>query len=348
MKRERDVELEVAVEEIVATATAKDEEGRYVEPIMQESNPMILTFFSAPDALLDVLKNRPLIFLNLLQTNKTLATFWQGVGSNIWPLLLDHFIEMEMGTYPSEVYPFFAIQHRRTYGERIAETLPMAGPWSVNHDIQIGFASTDPSTKYHIIYYDRYTWGFISLLRYIRHHHTRPSTKVSEELRRYLNIDRHSNLYVACLSDCFLVEEQNTTFTLDKEEMRSSLESMIAYKEHPTDTTNKKIYHLLKQIAEETRSFIETTPSIPLNKSTAKPYRDLLFDSVQGLYNTPEKQKLFFLTTLQKTGYTREVMIEKYGHSMSLECVMCRRETLFVDQTVSLAFCTDECRAQYI
>ena len=110
MKRTHD--LANLVIEIVEESKAKDTDGTPLYPVMHE--PIVLGFFGAPDALLEVLKDRPIAMLNLLQTNKVLEEFWNQF-ERAWILWTDMLIENEMGTYVAEIYAFFVVHHHRKW-----------------------------------------------------------------------------------------------------------------------------------------------------------------------------------------------------------------------------------------
>ena len=317
---------------------------------MQETNPMILTFFHASDALMDVLKNRPLVFLQLLQTNKTLETFWRRFETNIWILLLDHLVEMESGEYMSEVYPFFVIHHIRTYGVKLASKLPIGGPVSVVHDLELGNASSRREVRYYVIYYDYLTKRFIDLLRYIHVNKTRPRFDIEKAISEYLDWPEEED-YLACLSECFVVEKPEKLFKYNLNRMRHSVITIMIQDESQNRTSlmaqqlDDILWRGYQMDGKTIDLGIKHDPPLLLDSSVAKPYRDLLFDPQQGLYKTPEEQKALFLSALGNINRSKKYMIERYG--TSLECAMCRGETHFVDQALLLAFCTSDCHTQY-
>jgi len=368
MKRQRDTELELAVDKIVSTANKKDEAGHYVHPLMNETNPMILTFFRARDALLDVLKNRPVLFLNLLRTNKTLATFWQEVEAKIWILLLDHLVEMETSSYVVDIYPFFVIQNKRLYQElkknyddptqvvNVETAVFLRLNPSDNTPVATNTLSTGyrahKDEKYYIVYYAPVTQFFITILRFseLRMKNSRLNSWTA--LRTYLNNEKKitGRVHVICMADCFLVEEStinangNTPFDYDLDYMRNTLNKFIIGDARHNEVLLKLVNDLLEYLDLTSGLIIEHPRPVLLDKNTAKPYRDLLFDVDQGLYNTPKKQKQLFLATLGEVSDEEKYVIAKYGQP--LRCSVCCTETNHVDPLLMKAFCNDACRRQ--
>jgi len=174
MKRQR--ELEAVIEEIVSTGKAKNEKGEPVYPVMKE--PLVMALFGAADALLDVLKERPIVVLNLLQSNKALDTFLNRF-ENLWPSLIDALVEKAMGVYASEIYPFVVVEKHRLSlsrtGEAVTTTIVEAdfigeptfdSPLYGFHINYLSRAVALRSTsKFDIIYYDSLTHSYITLFR---------------------------------------------------------------------------------------------------------------------------------------------------------------------------------------
>lgn len=366
MKRARDTELELAVEKIVATANRKDEvTGDYVHPIMNETNPMILTFFQARDALLEVLKNRPVLFLNLLQTNKTLAMFWQEVAAKIWILLLDRLVEMETSQYVADIYPFFVIQNKRLYQELeknyddpthkvniknavFLRLSPSDNTAVAMNTLAIGFRK-NVAEKFYIVYYAPVTQFFVTILRYAELRMRNARLNAWAALRHYLDIPS-STVHVICWADCFMVEESmidangHVPFSYDLYEMRKTLQELRAGDARYSKALLKLVTELEEYLDSEPE--IEHPRPVLLDKSTAKPYRDLLFDEAQGLYNTPEEQKRLFLETLGEVSDNEEYVIARYGQP--LQCSVCCTETNHVDPLLLKAFCSTVCHHQVL
>lgn len=357
-KMERERALKRAVVEIVEKANSKDNEGEYVHPIMRETNPMILTFFHAADALLEVLQNRPVLFLNLLQTNKTLSAFWKQYEANIWILLLDRLVEMHMSTYMSEIYPFFVIQNyrlskhlNRNGGESNIKDRVLLnlnhynGPPLITDVISVSIYPFD-TLNYFIVYYDTLTRLFIELLQHLEFNFSSYSImNVNTILRRYLGLP-YLTRPVICLADCFLIDktsinkEGDVVFIYNIDVIMRTLTDLA-----PTSNLTKLIDTIWSYLDQQSLFPIDYAKPLRLDKSIAKPYRDLLFDPEQGLYNTPEKQRSFFLTTLGSTTSTPEEIIEKYGQA--LECAFCLKSTRSVDEVLLAPFCSVACHTQY-
>ena len=103
--------------------TALDEERHSVVydavQLVQSEQPAALdklvqyTFFNATDALLDVLKKRPLLLLNLIQVNKAMYAFWNRVNG-LWVVLADSLMaSVAEDDAWVHVYAFYVLQARR-------------------------------------------------------------------------------------------------------------------------------------------------------------------------------------------------------------------------------------------
>lgn len=354
MKREReDGELEERVEEIVAIVNAKDKEGKYIHPLMYEKHPMILTFFHAKDALLSVLINKPVLFLNLLQTNTTMATFWTEFEKNIWILLLERLIWMEMGEKAVDIYPFFHIEHIATYGKEIGGALPMGGSAFVTHQIETG-VRLDKRADYYYQEYDKHdiiTQKFIALLLYITKYKSRPSFDIEEALLGYLGLPfDYTGPYIGCLANGFLTEQPDVTNKLvfNGWALRNTLYALIINKDdYKREHTNYLAYSLESVLfsTKPCNTFKEN--SVLLTRENTEKYRKQLYDEKEGLYNTPKKQRDFFLKILGGTRPTPKEVITEYG-SRNLECFMCRKESTQVDLIHTLSFCDSECHSYYL
>lgn len=355
MKRELedDEELEVVINEIVTIANARDNRGQYIEPLLTEGNPMILTFFHAKDALLNVLMNKPVIFLNLLQTNTTMATFWKRFEKNIWVLLLERLIELEMGKKAVEIYPFFLIEHIATYGLETALSLPMGGPSFVTHYLELGFRLANPTGYYFQEYnkFDVITRKFVDLLLFIIKHKSRPWLNVTAELLEYLNLLIHpyNEPYIACLKNGFLTDQPNISnkFVFDIVALRRRLHDIIIRTPYNGEHTNYLADSLDRLTLHYPKGDTLRENSFLLTKESTQKYRDQLYNEKDGLYNTPEKQRELFLSTLRATGKTSLDVIEKYGYK-KLECFLCRKDSTHANLLHSLSFCGTGCHSEYL
>ena len=164
----------------------------------------------------------------------------------------------------------------------------------------------------------------------------------------YLNEEKMTDAHVVCMADCFLVEESminangNVPFDYDLEHMRDTLKIIKVGDARYSKVLLKLVDDLLEYLDLTNGLIIEHPRPVLLDKNTAKPYRDLLFDIDQGLYNTPEMQKQLFLSTLGEVSDDKAYVIAKYGQP--LQCSVCCKETNHVDPLLMKAFCNDACR----
>lgn len=99
MKRLREVETRVVAQEMVTLANTID-----------RTEAMLLIFASV-DPLLEILKHRPILVINLMLTNKPLLALFSERIPLIWRVLLDQLVANEQGEYAASVYPFFIYEH---------------------------------------------------------------------------------------------------------------------------------------------------------------------------------------------------------------------------------------------
>lgn len=99
MKRLREVETRAVAQEMVALANTMD------------STQAMLLIFGSVDPLLEILKHRPILVINLMLTNKTLLALFSERIPLIWRVLLDQLITAEQGEYAASIYPFFIYEH---------------------------------------------------------------------------------------------------------------------------------------------------------------------------------------------------------------------------------------------
>ena len=355
-------ELEGTVTAIVSDANEQDSDGRFVHPFMREKNPFILTIFDTKDAFMEVLINRPVIFINILKTNKSLSTFWQKYEKNIWVLLLERLIKNEMGEKVVDTYPFFLFEHIATYGEKKALKLPMTGSSFVKHKLELGTLSNgshDENVSYYFLAYDDIVeqttqkdsilHEFIRLLLYVKEQYKSRMLDIEVRLSGFLGLPAgYTGAYIACLHNGFLFDNDatNPKFNFNNEPLTNLLFSIIMI--GVDDLSVEWARKLLIRVSNGdpvVSSSSEATPLL-IDRITTKKYRDKLYDAKEGLYNTPEKQRELFLKVLRTTGTTPDEVSKKYGHQF--ECHMCHTLTSNVDPLHSLAFCGAICRSFYM
>lgn len=342
-------ELELAVVEIVREGKARDEEGNLIHPVMQE--PAVMAFFGAPDALFDVLRERPLLVLNLLQVNKALEVFWNRF-EGIWPLLIDFFVEKEMGAYAADIYPFIVFQQHKKYARRDAMFVGSQCESGGLRAMRLEMQQEASSSVLYVVYYDAFTRLYIDFL-----HAVDMDEKWHYHLSQYFNRDDDygNKMTIAAYTDCFVIGMSRGT-PIDA----------IAYNTNRLEQTFSlivRIYNLSEKargLLVKLRALIKggDAPDAPvllkLDKSTAAPYRTLLYDKGQGLFKTPLEQKDFFVSVLRDLMSNipsmdrredADVLIVKYG--TPLRCAFCHCETHSVDPLLMRAFCTESCRTIY-
>lgn len=355
MKRAR--ELELVVTEIVNEGKAKDEMGNLIHPVMYQ--PAVMAFFGAPDALYGVLRDSPILVLNLLQANKELEEFWNRF-ENVWIAWVDMLIEKEMGTYAADIYPFLIVQE---YKKRLALNQP--NPLNMNilaRFFRIDYRGYGDEAKgFNILYYDEMTrlyaeiaWKSPSL-----------ATLLGQRFYQYLKIDSNKAYRgVIFLLDCVVVETVEENVLLysngyDLDWMKTQVKKIEAWLDDNTLPDAKAaivirdlIARLLVLVEARKGMKVETPVLLKLDKSTATPYRTLLYDRDQGLFKTPREQRTFFVSVLNSMVWAHldranvPELIEKYGQPFN--CALCHCETHSVDTLLMRAFCGETCRSQYV
>lgn len=415
MKRQR--QLRDRVSEIVEEGKSRDRNGRPVYPEIA-TDPLVLGLFGAPEALFEVLRDRPVIVLNLLQTNKAVKAFWDQFDG-IWILLIESLIEKAWPMANSiDVYPFFAITNQRIYEtiESMFRDRPRVRPAAfltnsnrfmgkklLQGGTAIGQDPQNPSTEFVLIYYDEITKLIVEICQNI----LALSTFFPQSMDSYLYLDEYlrnisinPSLYVVCLDDAFLMKKteapvelkpalgyaKNLAGSLNAEYSNFShgpllsKEVEITYvrgpiRAYPTlyggeappvprivgifplkvGQSLSKVLRSIDRLSTIMRRHTEGIEPIvdefnipvPIDRNLVRPYRDLLYHPTQGLYNTPDKQKGFFISLLDALGNktSKEEVIERFGQPLA--CTICQCETHMVDPVLNLAFCETICRTQY-
>jgi hypothetical protein len=255
MKRARVLEERVA--DIVNEGRAKDANGQPVYAFIQE--PLILGLFGAPEALFEVLRERPLIVLNLIETNKALQAFWDRF-EDVWILLIDSLVERAWPMPHSvDIYPFFAIMNQRieelTRELFRVQTKTKHGSFlRRNHHLQselllpstvIGRNLANPETAYSLIYYDPLTKILVEICQRIlalNDFFTQPKG-VLQKMKSWWNYTNNLGMnhfiheymgkiglesliysYIVCLPDAFLIETTDATGIVNQGELTFDFE----------------------------------------------------------------------------------------------------------------------------
>lgn len=231
-KMKRIGEFEQAVIEIVDEGKAKNEKGELLYPVMQE--PLVMTFFGAPDALYEVMTERPIMLLSLIQTNKALETFWKRF-EDIWIRMIYNILEREINRCLADTYPFFVVANHRArqalapllaeinldkylnvkhYGDAdfLMRSVFTMDPFNEPGKFVGRALGSKEEVRYQIIYYNPVTKLYVQLLQYVHNlqlYYGKNETRLyiaetSICLGDYIHLDS-VNRNIDCLDDCFIV-----------------------------------------------------------------------------------------------------------------------------------------------
>lgn len=223
MKRARD-ELEETAIAIVEKAHTRDAKHNLVYQDLWQ-NPVVVSMMQTPDALLEALRDRPILFLRLLETNKALNTFWTQF-TGVWRLLIERLVAMELNVYMSQVYAFFIVENERFIerGDYAHTTLNFIGPHRyafsrdgeilVRPELGLGtelfvtntvLAGDATQQYYYYVAYDAYTRRFVTLLQHLFRFTAEKTHRgaLRHILAEYLGITPYRH-FVVCYRDGFL------------------------------------------------------------------------------------------------------------------------------------------------
>lgn len=283
---------------------------------------IIACFTAVPEVWLDVLCDTPILFLRLLQTNKTLNTLWSRV-LDTWRRMTARLIEMKVGAYVAQVYPFFVVENERFLAHRAKDrestisTRCYSLTLSEQFGINAGFFSVRGVPKcdrtneyYYYVAYDEYTRHFVEVLQYLtdRLHdeyfdecplaYILYTKDVKRILITYLGLSDESMGHpIACYLDGFLVShglvnEKDVTpkFSYPSnmspliENMRSVAEEIGMYV--------KVVPDLLDKLALSLKVATKPPKAIRLDAKFIRPY----YENLLVMYaNEPQCEKTLFL-----------------------------------------------------
>lgn len=263
MKRSADSLEEYAIK-IVNKASTRDANQNLVYADLWE-DPAILPFITARDALLEVIRDKPIRFLRLLETSKGLnKLFAQFPG--VWRVMSARLIEMELGGYMAQVYPFFIVENARFRAQRAFSTRhlmfanrekymialdgnlvikPALGirisEMSIKHPVLQGDKSNE---YYYYVKYDAYTHRFITVMQYLKASYNAGFSfmfidRISRIVSEFLGI-RPLGGFLACYLDGFLVtpeyinEKDGTAKFTHPTNMTDFLEGVISFAQEYT------------------------------------------------------------------------------------------------------------------
>lgn len=252
--------LEDAADQIVKLANARDKQGRVLNPMMQD--PVVTMIFYAKDALLEVLIERPIALLNLISTNKQVASFMEEFNRWLWPLVIERFMEKESGSkYLGEIYPFFFAKEA---GNVAVDTTPLQKPpfirdssigWIPNRthrlpgtNVFLTAASRDririgwvkPQVPYYVIKYDRVSELYFLYMQKLMDagpkEYGRETILPNDYwLKEYLGDDA---TFIG-FNGYFLIDREDSGFLYDLETVRSNLyRTMTRVREEVEDARN--------------------------------------------------------------------------------------------------------------
>jgi hypothetical protein len=272
----RTAPLEERVKEIVDEARTRDINQNFVYDELWQ-DPMTAHFMFAPEALFEVLRDRPLFFLRLLQINKALNKLWSQFP-DIWRLMTKQLVEMELNSYMSQVYPFFVVENERFFAHTayVLNTLDFLGrnkyaiakfgSLVVRPELGMGLGlfverqvlqGDKKNEYYYYVPYDDYTRHFVTLLQYLFHFSFNNVHRdmIIHTLASYLGISPFQN-FLACYLDGFLItpelvkESDGTTRFISCTDMAPLLkrleESMNKFKITATMSGEKTIIRILQ------------------------------------------------------------------------------------------------------
>lgn len=386
----RSLELEEVVDEIIEKANTKDEQGRFVYDVMEEE-PAVVMLFYARFALVEIIRDKPLRFLNLLQTSKKLNDFFGGF-KDIWIILLDSFVESYASAYYSEIYPFFLVQNHRA--REHGDTGPMRLAHMMKTDYKKDLTKVVPvpqsyitlgklhgGVTYYLVHYDELTKRYVDILQRVRD--MRKWMRMPIDFYQYLKNYVGEDARLIAYYDYFLVDVAEPALAYDKLTLYTNFKGVakivksfeimqnkdnlgwynttrVQGYNNQTEFLTKDALELLQYLQKQVvklEKFIQRTKAVepikivPLDSSTALPYRQMLFDKKEGVYyKTSEEQKKLFFVVLELAypseyeygGALREIFIEKF--SAPFQCVSCHKETQTVDIKRLLPVCSIACR----
>ncbi len=363
MKHARDIELEQTATAIVKESKGRDEKGNLRYAFMQD--PLLITMFQAPEALLEILKERPLQLLHLIQTNKALRDFWDRFDG-IWILLVDVLIEKEMGAYAADVYPFFVMEDHLASLTANQVVTPNAN--FVGRRTYYGYAFRKACLPYnerdglvfYVIPYDVFAKLYAKLEETTKLFLGREYSLAGNiSIMDYLSLGNFASEVCATrLLNAFLVTAKKEVALATPRYYLSSLishldniEWVLEFKRERgiilPSLTDEAVGLLPKfrQLVQAPTIGSEKPTPVKLDRNTTKADRDRLYDKEKGLYKTQEQQKAFFISVLAAFAKdkTTEQILRDYGELMPLACAVCRNKTHLVERATKTALCSEAC-----
>lgn len=334
---------------------------------IQENN---ISFAAIIEPLLTVLLDRPIRLLWLMQTSKELREYLTKDSFVCeWRRMTTRLIKRELGTYMSEVYPFFVTENKRfkqsdypnqsiSFDGRDRRTIssrgnlmvmPRLGVYNSGHSYEV-VEGVVTSEFYYYVKYDEYTRHFVDLL----HHVVECDNEWAESLlRRYLGGNDVKYDFVACYLDGFLVQHNTTPVFQYPHNMTKILKSIQENDVCLSPTVmEENLSALSSKKALKARSLLSPVV-IRLDESTIEPWKK----NFHAMYGTATKMMRLFVGFLHSfmsdhpnrienlNDYDKEQMV-RYG--TLFHCVFCHTATRKVDPHLELAFCRLSCRNAFL
>lgn len=389
MKRAR--ELDEAVDEIIETANARNEKGVLVQEVMQDPTIVSFFYarYALVDLLVKKpIRFINLISTNKAMQSffgefsgiwiALLDAFVEAEASTYYSEIYPFFIVQNHRARDGDNGPTdLPLIMKEAHPSRSKVPVPQ---------LYISLGKLRADVPYYLVHYNELTRRYVDILQRVRD--LRKWFRMPLEFFRYLtNYVGVEEPRLIAYHDYFLVDEAEPAFTYDTTLLYTNFVHIAAviasYKVAPGQEQHRtkevmsmhalegkeylpasalelllrlqrKVIKLQKWIkrAKEEAILIEPMKIIMLDSATAQPYRDMVFNKTQGLYNTPEEQRKLFKAVFEFSlpnpyeyeGARRAEFIDKYG--APLQCAFCKKDTFNVDLERSLALCSLECSEQ--
>lgn len=100
MKRLREIETRIVASEMVTLANE----------VQIDTSSAVLLLFSAVEPLMETLRHRPILVINIMLASKSLLNLFTRQITGLWRVLIDQLVVNEVGGTSVDQYPFFLVQ----------------------------------------------------------------------------------------------------------------------------------------------------------------------------------------------------------------------------------------------